>query len=92
MNDPHADCECHYLNDHRNREADMKPVEKGDRVRLVRTDDPWTQLQPGALGTVTDVRWDDHGLRVHMRWDNGSTLTMLPDEGDMIEKVEEATR
>ena len=48
---------------------------KGRRVRLEHTDDPYTQLQPGAEGTVTLV--DDLGT-VHVRWDDGSTLGLIP--------------
>ncbi len=45
------------------------------RVRLVRTSDPHTSLTPGAEGTVTHV--DDTGT-VHVRWDYGGTLGLLP--------------
>ena len=32
------------------------PYQPGDRIALVRTDDPSTRLRPGDQGTVT--RWD----------------------------------
>ena len=36
------------------------PYQPGDRIALVRTDDPGTRLRPGDQGTVT--RWDPrHG-------------------------------
>ena len=34
----------------------LAPYQPGDRVALVRTDDPDTRLRPGDQGTVT--RWD----------------------------------
>ncbi len=55
--------------------------QRGDRIALVRTDDPGT-LRPGDQGTVT--RWDPAQGQLHIRWDSGSTLTMLPGEGDQV--------
>lgn len=49
----------------------------GRRVRLVRTTDSYTALVPGDEGTVDLV--DDMGT-VHVLWDNGSTLGLIPDE------------
>jgi hypothetical protein len=50
-------------------------AEPGDRVRLVSTADLDTRLQPGAVGTASLV--DDRGT-VHVRWDEGSTLGLIP--------------
>jgi hypothetical protein len=47
------------------------------RVRLTRSTDPHTRLAPGAEGTVVQV--DDLGT-VHVRWDDGSTLGLLPED------------
>lgn len=52
----------------------MKP---GDRVNLVYTSDPYTRLKPGDEGTVAFV--DDAGT-VHVNWDNGSRLGLIPGE------------
>lgn len=49
----------------------------GRRVRLVRTTDTYTALVPGDEGTVDLV--DDMGT-VHVLWDNGSSLGLIPDE------------
>jgi len=54
----------------------------GDRVALVATDDPSTRLRPGDQGTVT--RWDPAQGQLHIRWDSGSTLSMLPGHGDQV--------
>lgn len=48
--------------------------QKGRRVRLVRCDDPDTNLQPGSEGTVLFV---DAVGTVHVAWDNGSTLGLV---------------
>lgn len=46
-----------------------------DRIRLVRTDDPYTQLKPGDTGTVIDYMPASGAISV--RWDSGSTLSLL---------------
>jgi len=56
----------------RERKAAAEP---GDRVRLLGTDDIFTQLRPGDEGTVRFV--DDLGT-VHVDWDNGSGLGLVP--------------
>ena len=56
--------------------------QRGDRVALVATDDPDTRLRPGDEGTV--IRWDPAQEQLHVRWNSGSTLSMLPGEGDQV--------
>ena len=58
----------------------------GDRVRLIRYSDEWTRLKPGALGTVTVV--DDLGT-IHVAWDDGDTLGLVPgeDEWEVVERA-----
>jgi Domain of unknown function (DUF4314) len=58
------------------------PCQRGDRIALVRTGDPGTRLRPGDQGTVT--RWDPRHGRLDVQWDSGSTLSMLPGEGDQV--------
>jgi len=48
---------------------------KGTRVVLISMEDPYTQLKPGDAGTVDFV--DDAG-QIHMNWDRGSTLALIP--------------
>jgi hypothetical protein len=50
---------------------------KGDRIFLTYTSDQYTKLTPGDEGTVTHV--DDLGT-VHVQWDSGSTLALIPGE------------
>ncbi len=56
----------------------------GKRVRFLRSSDPYTKLQHGDEGVVTTV--DDFGT-VHIKWDNGSTLGMITEEGDRFQLV-----
>lgn len=58
-------------------------VEVGDRVRLVRTSDSYTQLKPGAEGVVELI--DGLGT-VHVCWDDGSRLGLIPGTDD-FEKI-----
>jgi Domain of unknown function (DUF4314) len=58
----------------------------GDRVELVATTDPFTDLRRGDRGTVTRVRgFPEPTIDIH--WDGGSTLSILPDAGDRIRKL-----
>ena len=58
----------------------MKPqnlthVKKGDRVRLISMNDPYSDLGEGATGTVDCI--DDIGT-IHVLWDGGSRLGLVP--------------
>lgn len=46
----------------------------GRRVRLINTTDQWTDLKPGAEGTVNFT--DDVGT-LHVHWDSGSHLGLV---------------
>lgn len=50
---------------------------KGTRIELISMDDPYTSLVTGDRGTVQGV--DDAG-QIMMRWDNGSSLSLIPGE------------
>ena len=51
-----------------------KPM-KGRSITLIHTNDEYTNLKPGDKGTVHHV---DDALHVHVNWENGSTLAMIP--------------
>ncbi|MEH0586781.1 DUF4314 domain-containing protein [Streptomyces sp. B21-106] len=55
---------------------------RGDRIALVRTTDPHTDLTEGDLGTVQ--RYNANLSQLSVDWDNGSTLSMLLDDGDEV--------
>ncbi len=59
-------------------------AKKGDRIELVHTSDVMTNLRPGDRGTVTMIDGMD---TVHVRWDNGSRLGMVPGE-DSFRRIE----
>ncbi|WP_099332779.1 DUF4314 domain-containing protein [Actinomyces minihominis] len=52
-------------------------AKRGQRVRLVYTSDPYSDLLAGSEGTVMFV--DALGT-VHVAWDSGSTLGLIPGE------------
>ena len=58
---------------------------RGDRVALEHTDDPHTRLRPGDEGTVT--RYDPGPGQLDVRWDSGSTLSMLLNDGDRVRLI-----
>ena len=55
----------------------MKDQLKGKRIELISTTDPYTELKPGDQGTVDFA--DDVGT-IHVSWDNGSQLGLVPGE------------
>ena len=58
---------------------------KGTRLELISMEDPYSPIESGTKGTVVFV--DDMGT-IHMRWDNGRTLGLVPTE-DSFRKIEE---
>lgn len=58
----------------------------GDRVELAHTDDAWTSLRPGSRGTFRSAtRVSGLGFtQLHVDWDDGSTLMLVPEDGDAI--------
>ena len=64
-------------------EALRKKYPKGTRVELVSLEDPYSRLPEGTRGTVDAV--DDIGT-IHVRWDNGSGLGIVPGV-DTVRKV-----
>lgn len=65
---------------------ERKAITMNERVRLLHTTDHITKLQPGTLGTVLST--DSLGT-VHVKWDDGSMLGMIPGE-DMWEAVDDS--
>ena len=49
----------------------------GKKVKLVSTTDQYTILKPGDIGTVNYI--DDYGT-IHISWENGSKLGLIPGE------------
>jgi hypothetical protein len=60
-----------------------KEVKIGDRIKLVRTDDKFTQLKPGDFGTVWDIsifNIEKNGKPVRViwiSWDSGSKFALI---------------
>jgi Domain of unknown function (DUF4314) len=71
-----TECNATY-HDRQQADGTFVPAPVGGRVRLIACTDPHTRLHPGAEGTITLV--DDMGT-VHVRWDDGHTLGLIPGE------------
>ena len=56
-------------------------INKGDRIRLIRTNAPYTELLHGDRGTVRRV--DSFGT-AHVDWDSGSKLGLVPGEDSWV--------
>ena len=56
---------------------------KGSRIELVEMNDDLCPVPSGTQGTVEFV--DDMG-QIHMKWDNGRTLALIPGE-DSFKKI-----
>jgi len=57
----------------------------GDRVKLVFCSDPYTKIPSGTLGTIQII--DSLGT-IHVKWDNGAHLGLVPGEDQWV-KVEQ---
>ncbi len=63
----------------------------GTRVLLLGMDDPYAPVPSGTKGTVSYV---DAQAQIHMKWDNGSSLALIPNadtfrrltEGELTEE------
>lgn len=58
----------------------------GTRIELLGMEDPFSPIAPGTRGTVDLV--DDAG-QLHMRWDNGRRLAVIPGEDSFRKLTEE---
>ncbi|WP_309248825.1 DUF4314 domain-containing protein [Streptomyces sp. MNP-20] len=56
--------------------------QRGDRIALVHTTDPHTDLTEGDKGTVK--RYDANLAQLYIAWDSGSSLSMLLNDGDEV--------
>ena len=66
---------------------------KGDRIKMVRMVEDPDPIEPGTLGTITDVidLWlleQKRQVHLYVNWDNGRTLSPVVPP-DVVEKVKE---
>jgi hypothetical protein len=58
----------------------IMPDVVGRRIKLVRTNNPYTYLKPGDRGTVVDVTelpYEDTPLSFLVQWDSGPRIAIL---------------
>ena len=51
----------------------------GTKIELEYTDDPFTKLKPGDTGVVTEYNETPWSWQLGVKWDNGSSLQLIPD-------------
>ena len=51
----------------------------GTKIELEYTDDPFTNLKSGDTGVVTKYNGTPWGWQLGVKWDNGSSLQLIPD-------------
>jgi|SRR3989304_8619718 len=64
----------------------------GKRIQLIHTNDPYTDLKEGDLGTIEYVmKHETIEDQISIQWDNGSTLMMLVgiDEYIILDEVDQ---
>lgn len=58
----------------------------GTRIMLLSMDDPYAPVPEGTKGTVVHV---DDAAQIHMKWDNGRTLAIVPGEDSFRKLTDE---
>lgn len=61
---------------------------KGTKVKCIHMNDPYYPVPSGTIGEVDHV---DDGGTILTRWQNGSSLGLIPGE-DLFQKVNEPTK
>ncbi len=54
-----------------------KKYSPGTRMKLIAMNDPYDPVPPGTEGTLDFI---DDACQMHMKWDNGRTLALIPGE------------
>ena len=58
-----------------NIESIRKEYKPGQRIRLLHMEDPYDPVPDGTEGELVSI--DDAG-QLHMKWDNGRSLALVP--------------
>lgn len=67
--------------------SELNPkLEPGDRIVLLHMDDPYSAVHMGTKGTVVKIVKVpfDMGYQYSVKWDNGSTLDLLPESDSWV--------
>ena len=67
--------------------SELNPkLEPGDRIVLLHMDDPYSAVRMGTKGTVVKIVKVpfDMGYQYSVKWDNGSTLDLLPESDSWV--------
>jgi hypothetical protein len=65
----------------------LNTEKRGTRIELVHTNDPYTKLRNGDRGTILYSRDDGFSESISVEWDDGSSLSLIPAEGDRYREL-----
>jgi hypothetical protein len=57
-------------------------LKKGTKIRLIDMKDPYTKLKRGDIGVIVGYNPSPWGVQYMVKWENGSTLDIIPDEDE----------
>lgn len=63
------------------KEYYKKTYPKGTRIKIINLCNNEENYPAGLTGTVVYV---DDALQIHVNWDNGGGIALLPEEGDIF--------
>jgi hypothetical protein len=74
------------LKDLLGKQKDYDFSKAGVRIELMRTDDPFTDLKRGDLGSIELIK-KNRGMedQIWVKWDNGSDLMLLEGKDNYVE-------
>ena len=61
------------------------------RIKLLKTNDPYTNLKQGDTGIIVDVKKcpieETVFTQIWVNWDNGNRLALIPESNDQFELI-----
>ena len=69
--------------DIKNKDSLRKEIPPGTKVKLIKFNPSEPAVPPGTIGTVVTI---DDACQIHVRWETGSALAIIPevDEFEII--------
>ncbi len=62
----------------------MDELKVGDTIKFISTQDPYLILTPGTVGEVIAIESFCKEIIIKVKWNNGHTIALLPEQGDVF--------